>query len=87
MDERIPPRGGSLGEAARRDITEAAVLAPTGELPSGTVRNLAPGLREGPRRRIAGGVRLQADTERPWRRTSRSTLSDLATASAPAWGR
>ena len=30
MDERIPPRGGSLGEAARRDITEAYPAAGQG---------------------------------------------------------
>lgn len=39
------------------------VLAPTRGLPSETVRDLAPGLREEPRRRTARGIRWQADTD------------------------
>ncbi|MEU9781695.1 hypothetical protein AB0H92_12085 [Streptomyces phaeochromogenes] len=39
------------------------VLAPVWGLPSERVRDLAPGLREEPRRRTAGGIRRQADTD------------------------
>ncbi|MGX5207563.1 hypothetical protein ACWKT3_02490 [Streptomyces violaceus] len=39
------------------------VLAPTRGLPSETARDLAPGLREEPRRRTARGIRWQTDTD------------------------